>query len=180
MNEVWKDIPGYEGRYQASTLGRIRSLPRVEFRKDGHGGYANWSYKGRMLKQHAGESGHLHVNLGARNTKKVHRLILETFVGPCPVGFECLHIDGTPENNRLANLRWGTRVENRADIRVHAQLYRRRQGSTWLSEETIRAIKKDLREPDRPPHRVLAIKYGVHYNTISNISRGYTHKWVDA
>jgi hypothetical protein len=180
VTEVWKDIPGYEGRYQASSHGNIRSLPRVEFRKDAYGGHANWSYKGRVIKQHPGESGHLHVNLGARNTKKAHRLVLEAFVGPCPVGFECLHIDGNPTNNRLDNLRWGTRLENRADMRVHAQLYRRRQGSTWLSEETIRAIKRDLRAPDKPAQRVLARKYGVHVNTINNINRGFTHKWVDA
>lgn len=180
MDEVWKDIPGYEGRYQASTHGQIRSLPREEFRKDGHGGYATWFYKGRVLSARQKESGHLNVSLGARNTKKVHRLVLETFVGPCPAGLECLHADGDPTNNRLDNLRWGTRLDNRADMRKHAQLYRRRQGATWLSEETIRAIKRDLAAPDCPTQRVLAVKYGVHENTINNINRGYTHKWVDA
>lgn len=180
MAEVWKDIPGYEGCYQASTHGRIRSLPRVVFRKDGHGGYAEWYYRGRVLRARPKESGHLNVSLGAHNTKKVHRLVLETFVGLCPAGMECLHADGNPANNCLDNLRWGTRTDNRADLRKHAQLYRRRQGATWLSEETIREIKRDLAAPDRPSQKVLARKYGVHYNTINNINRGYTHKWVDA
>ena len=180
MEEIWKDIPGYEGWYQASTHGRIRSLPRQDYRRDAHGGHSTWAYTGRVLRVRPKESGHLNVSLGAHNTKKVHRLILETFVGPCPVGYECLHADGDPRNNRLENLRWGTRVENREDIRRHAQLYRRRQGSTWLSEETIRDIKRDLAQPDRPIQKVLAEKYGVHVNTINNINRGYTHKWVDA
>jgi len=180
MDEVWKDIPGFEGCYQASTHGRIRSLPRPVYRKDGHGGYAVWQYTGRILRARPKESGHLNVSLGARNTKKVHRLVLETFVGPCPAGLECLHTDGDPTNNRLDNLRWGTRLDNRADMRAHAQLYRRRQGATWLSEETIRAIKRDLRAPGVPTQKVLARKYGVHVNTINNINRGYTHKWVDA
>jgi hypothetical protein len=180
MEEVWRDIPGYEGRYQASTFGRIRSLPRVEFRKNAYGGYANWAYRGRILRARPKESGHLNVSLGARNTKKVHRLVLETFVGPCPAGLECLHADGDPTNNRIGNLRWGTRVDNRADMRTHAQLYRRRQGATWLSEDTIRAIKRDLADEARPTQKVLAKKYGVHYNTIGNINRGFTHKWVAA
>jgi hypothetical protein len=90
-----------------------------------------------------------------------------------------LHADGDPTNNKLENLRWGTRLDNRADMRVHAQLYRRRQGATWLSEETIRAIKRDLSAHDKPTQKVLARKYGVHANTINNINRGFTHKWVD-
>ncbi len=180
MQDIWKDIPGYAGRYQASTGGQIRSLDRVEFRKHRHGGYANWAYKGKVMQARPKESGHLNVCLGLGNSKKVHRLVLETFVGPCPAGMECLHADGDPTNNRLENLRWGTRVENRADMRKHAQAYRRKQGSTWLSEGTIKQIKRDLADPDRPTHAVLAQKYGVHFNTISNISRGFTHKWVDA
>lgn len=180
MEEVWKDIPGYEGCYQASTHGRIRSVARPVFRKDGHSGYAVWQYAGRILRVRPKESGHLNVSLGARNTKKVHRLVLETFVGPCPAGHECLHADGNPANNRLDNLRWGTRLDNRADMRAHAQLYRRRQGATWLSEETIRAIKRELSAPERPTQKILARKYGVHVNTICNINRKYTHKWVDA
>ena len=180
MEEVWKDIPGYEGCYQASTHGRIRSVARPVFRKDGHSGYAVWQYAGRILRVRPTESGHLNVSLGARNTKKVHRLVLETFVGPCPAGHECLHADGNPANNRLDNLRWGTRLDNRADMRAHAQLYRRRQGATWLSEETIRAIKRELSAPERPTQKILARKYGVHVNTICNINRKYTHKWVDA
>lgn len=180
MEEVWKDIPGYEGNYQASTFGRIRSLTREVHRKTRFGGVAVWLYKGKVLKTAPKESGHLNVNLGARNTKKVHRLILETFVGPCPLGYECLHADGDPTNNYLNNLRWGTRFENRADISAHAQMYRRRQGSTWLSEATISAIKRDLADTNKPSQKVLAKKYGVHFNTINNINRGYTHKWVDA
>jgi len=57
-------------------------------------------------------------------------------------------------------------------------MHRRRMGSTWLSEETIRAIKRDLALPNKPTHKTLALKYGVHINTISNINRGRTHKWV--
>lgn len=179
MEEQWKDIPGYEGMYQASTFGRVRSLPREVVRKHAHGGHAVWRYAGRVLAAKAKNCGHINVSLGANNSKLVHRLVLETFVGPCPQGMECLHRDGNPANNCLDNLHWGTRHENRADIRRHAQMYRRRQGSTWLAEDTIRSIKREL-AGRQVTQRMLAAKYGVHVNTINNINRGFTHKWVDA
>jgi hypothetical protein len=48
-----------------------------------------------------------------------HRLVLQTFVGPCPEGMECRHLDGNASNNRVSNLAWGTAVENAADRRMH-------------------------------------------------------------
>jgi hypothetical protein len=125
------------------------------------------------------ETGHMVVNLGAGSQTTVHRLVLRTFVGEPPAGYECLHINGVPSDNRLENLRWGTRLENKADERAHAQLYGRMQGSTHLTIGTIREIKRELMNPRRPSQRELAKKYGVHYNTISNISRCFTHKWIE-
>jgi hypothetical protein len=177
--EKWRDIPGYEGAYQASNLGRVRSLPREvpRFSKDG-AIKALVRYKGKVLSSWAKDCGHHNVLLGANNTQLVHRLVLLAFVGPPEPGQECRHLNGNPADNRLENLTWGSRLENRADISKHARLYGRRQGSTWLSEDVIRAIKRDLQLPDRPSQKVLARKYGVHYNTINNINRGFTHKWV--
>lgn len=176
--EIWKDIPGKEGRYQASNLGHIRSLPRVEHRRHGHGGTAEWRYKGKMLSIRPKGCGHLNVTIDGR-TYLVHRLVLTTFVGPPGPGQECLHIDGNPVNNCVENLRWGTRFENKADERRHAEMYRRRIGVSWLSTETIRAIKRDLNTKQYTQGE-LAVKYGVHKNTINNINRGFTHKWIDA
>jgi HNH endonuclease len=51
--------------------------------------------------------------------KAVHRLVLEAFVGPCPEGMECRHLDGNRTNNRLDNLAWGTRIENHEDMKRH-------------------------------------------------------------
>lgn len=103
MKEIWKDIPGYIGLYQASSLGLIRSLIR-------------WNgTNGRILKQSIRKDSRLKVILcknKIRKTCKVHRLILETFVGPCPPDMECRHLDGNPSNNKLENLKWGTAHEN--------------------------------------------------------------------
>lgn len=113
-NEVWRDIPGHEGRYQVSNYGQVRSVPWVSIRSNGRS-YTNQS---RVLAQATTDSGHLRVGL-FRNKKQsghlVHRLVLEAFVGPCPDGMESCHTDDDPSNNHVSNLRWDTRRENMLD-----------------------------------------------------------------
>lgn len=114
MTEIWKDIPGYEGRYQASTNGQIRSL-------DTHvwsgGGYR--SVKGRILKLSIEGSGYLNVNLGIDNPQRIHILILSTFKGPRPKEFDGMHLDGDASNNFEGNLEWGTKSKNSQMIIHH-------------------------------------------------------------
>ena len=77
-NEVWKDIPEYEGLYQVSNLGRVKSLDRVVTRKDGR----KQLCKGRLLSPCRMRWGYLGVNLSKSNkdlTKKVHRLVAQAF-----------------------------------------------------------------------------------------------------
>lgn len=107
MSEEWRAVVGYEGCYEVSSLGRVRSVRE----------------KGGILKSHAGNKyGHRYVGLwkGTKKDLLVHRLVLEAFVGPCPPGMECRHFpDRDPANNRLDNLRWGTHRENEGDKEVH-------------------------------------------------------------
>lgn len=120
MIEKWQAIPGWVGAYEASTEGRIRSLPRLV-------SYIDWR-TGNTVQRPAGgivlklqphcKSGHLMVTLPPTKTY-VHKVVLETFVGPCPSGLEALHRDGNPTNNQLGNLRWGTRGENILDAVRH-------------------------------------------------------------
>ena len=119
--EKWKDIIGYEGMYQISDLGRLKALPvRVWFGN-------RWYQKGmRILKcSTCNKFGHLYVKLcksGERRPFLVHRLVLETFIGPCPVGMETRHLNGDAQDNRLENLCWGTHLENMEDCRRHGSL----------------------------------------------------------
>ena len=176
--ENWRDIPGYEGRYQVSDLGRVRSLPRIVERTYVRGCPPTPTKRtGKILSSGVKGCGHMNVSLGANNTYLVHRLVLLAFVGPAPKGCEARHLNGKPYDNKLSNLQWGTRLQNRADISAHAKLYHRRQGSSQLSEQTIRAIKRDLAKSLK--QKDLAKKYGVHINTINNINREFTHKWVE-
>lgn len=107
MGEVWKDIPGWEGYYQASTLGNIRRAGKqVPLRPAPYG---------RDRK-------HLGVSLWRNNrgkTMKVHRLVASTFLGHCPQGYEVCHNDGNPRNNRVENLRYGTPSDNARDRLLH-------------------------------------------------------------
>lgn len=100
---VWKEIEGYEGHYEVSDEGHVRSI-----KKD----------PPLNLKLNLANTGYRVVTLwleGKSKTHQVHRLVLETFIGPCPEGKRGLHWDDDKDNNNLSNLRWGTRSENAAD-----------------------------------------------------------------
>ena len=120
----WRDIAGFEGRYQVSDTGLVRGLDRYVKDKD-----SQHFVKGRLLKPASLKRGHLSVQLrgGIRTNDRrvlVHRLVLEAFVGPCPDGMECCHNDGDATNNHLSNLRWDTPSNNAYDrVRHGNHLY---------------------------------------------------------
>jgi len=109
--ERWLPIPGYEGRYDVSDLGRVRSwLP--------------WRGEPvpRIRKALVNDNGHLAVSLsndGCQVTAKVHQLVMLAFVGPRPDGLETRHLDGNSVNSRLDNLTYGTHSENSMDRVSH-------------------------------------------------------------
>lgn len=117
MAEVWKDIPGYIGYYQASNQGQVRSLDRIV----DHSICKRKTIHGRVLKQARSRS-YLTVSLcknGTEQTWQVGNLVLLTFVGPRPYMYECCHNNGNPHDNHLLNLRYGTRSENSLDAVKH-------------------------------------------------------------
>ncbi len=120
--ERWRNVIGYEGLYQVSNLGRVRSLDRVV----PHRWCGTVRLKGRILSLAPnitrGKVDALKVNLsqgGTTTVRKVHRLVLEAWVGPCPDGCEGCHNDGDPTNNIISNLRWDTHKNNGLDRRKH-------------------------------------------------------------
>lgn len=112
--ERWRPVVGFEGWYEVSDRGGVRSVDRVVECSDGR----RVPYRGRVLAQGTHPKGYRTVWLGRNGTKKcvyVHRLVLESFVGPAPAGHECCHGDGDAGNNSLENLRWDTRSANNFD-----------------------------------------------------------------
>ena len=112
--ELWKDIPGWEGYYQVSDTGGVRSIDRIA--QGRHGAH---QYKGRTLKQTPATKGYLTVKLSRSGIPQrgyqVHRLVLSAFVGECPEGLEACHADDVKTNNKLTNLRYDTSKNNTAD-----------------------------------------------------------------
>lgn len=112
--EVWKPIAGYPG-YEVSDLGQVRS-----WRSRNGKGMAKTPHLLTPLP-FVGRP-YLRVSLmldGKASYHRVHRLVLQTFVGPCPDGLEGCHNDGNPRNNALSNLRWDTKASNFDDQVKH-------------------------------------------------------------
>lgn len=166
--EEWRDIPGYEGRYQASNLGRIRSLDRRV--PCAHG--ATRLTKGRVLRAAGSKyNPHLMVVLGhGRNGSAVHQLVASAFLGPQPKGWDVRHLDGNPLNNHVSNLAYGTRTENILDVL--------RIGRPWrkLTTADVFDIRARLKLGERGVD--LAREYGVKEGCISAIKTGRSFKWL--
>jgi len=116
--ETWRPVFGFEGFYEVSDAGRVRSLDRIV----AAGRAKRRIHRGRILSPGHDVFGYPIVNLSANgqtNMRKIHRLVLEAFVSPRPHLMEACHGDGNPTNNRLENLRWDTRSENRRDAVRH-------------------------------------------------------------
>ena len=151
---TWADIPGYEGLYQASDDGQIKTIA------------------GRVLAIRGGNYGNVTLfKRGARITAAVHVLVASAFHGPRPSGHEVDHIDRDKWNNKASNLRWVTHLENMQN-RVaptgerHPMVKLTRQQVEYIRERRRVGIKL----------RVLAAELGVSKTTISDVARGL--QWV--
>lgn len=119
--EQWRDVVGYEGLYQVSDLGQIRSVSRRVSTGRGRTRMSN----GKVLRASpVGTTGYLAVGLskgGKARTVAVHRIVLEAWVGPCPDGHEGCHNDDDQSNNAVCNLRWDTHRNNCNDRTLNSQ-----------------------------------------------------------
>lgn len=166
--ERWRDVPEWEGLYRVSDRGRVKSLGRW---CRGVKNRMRW-VSGRMLKLGVTPSGHRQVSLcksgfGCR-TYKVAALVLMAFVRLPKEGEMSLHADDVPSNNNLANLRWGTRMDNIADeIRNRGK----RCNAKLTKEEQNEVI--DLIREGKVRIGKIAEMYSVHQSAISWIKRYY-------
>lgn len=174
----WKDIPGYEGRYQASTDGQIRGCDRVEHvaPKNGRAAYDRLR-KGCVLRQCIGSNGYYYVGL-RKNQKSdnasylpVHHLIALTFLGDRPDRAVICHNDGNKLNCSLDNLRYDTNRENHIDV------YRCGSRYGKLTPEQVRVIKMRLASGDS--QCAIAKDFGVSQAAISAIKTGVRFAWVE-
>lgn len=163
--EEWKPVVGYEGRYDISNLGalrtwlrggrtdQLRKVPRIL-----KGGYDSNGYHSALLTD----------SEGAIRRKFVHLLVLEAFTGPKPEeDSQGLHRNGVRLDNRAANLRWGTRSENMKDCVEHGTDNRgTKHWNALLSEDDVREIRA---QAGSVRNRELSKTFGVCESMISNI-----------
>jgi hypothetical protein len=116
--ERWLPIPGWEGYYSVSDMGRVRSEPRTIHTIAGQARHV----PGCVLRPGRNRSRRLTVALcrdGRTDTRHIHRLVATAFLGPRPPGLEVCHGDGDACNNRLSNLRYDTKSSNQLDSVRH-------------------------------------------------------------
>lgn len=172
MNEIWKSIPGYEDIYEASSLGRVRSLARTL--SDGR------KWKARILKQVHHGQGYLLCVLskdGKTSLYLTHRLIMMAFDGPISDGYNVHHNNNDRTDNRLENLSClPTGIHNGLHYTSRKPCCGENIGVSKLTERDVIAIRAAY-ATGKFFHRELAKLFGVHKSHISRIinRKSWTH-----
>ena len=171
MEEIWKDIEGYEGLYQVSNLGRVKSLDR-------HIRGTNNSLRfhcGRIMSPADNGKGYLSLTLknnGQEKTVYVHRLVAQHFIPNPNRKSDVNHKDFDKSNNRCDNLEWATRSENERHSLIHGKARQR------ITAEDVISIRN--RKNNGESYNSI---FGDYVNKISQSAflkayRGYTWKYI--
>lgn len=183
--EVWKDIKDYEGVYQVSSFGNVRSLDRYRSYKNTEHLY---TVKGRVLKQKTTASGYnsVHLRTNKESWPVIHRLVALAFIDNPENKNTVNHKDGVKSNNTLSNLEWATESEQMIhaistnlykppDILSFTQ-YGTDSHNCKLEEKDIKDIKQ-LRESGKT-YKSISILYKVGISQIFRICKNQSWKWM--
>lgn len=177
MEEIWKDVPGYEGYYQVSNLGQVKAIERIYKQRNGLTGRDNYrTYPEQTIFVETDRDGYLKVRFSKGGKQKkffVHRLVALTFIPNPENKPEVNHKSGIKVDNCASNLEWVTTSENQQhahDNKLYDCQRGERNGHAKLSELDVReihalSIKGFTQES-------LAAKFGVKSTTISRILAG--------
>ena len=176
MNEVWQPVVGYEGLYEVSDQGRVRSLDRL--------GSSRWGnrtrlYKGTLLRQSINARGYRQVSLcknGLRRNGAVHQMVANAFLGPTPSGMIVLHGPNGKQDNSLANIGYGTQLQNLRDDKLRDGTLQtgERHGRAKLTEELVGYIKASEKSGAQ-----LARELHVSDTAIYNVRKGATWRRIN-
>ena len=166
MKEMWKSVIDYEGLYEISNKGRLRSVDRIT--PDGR------RVKGKLKKPSKDKNGYLVSQLykdGSSKNVKLHRLVLQAFVGPDKL--QVNHLDGNKKNNEINNLEYCTSKENH--FHASKKGLRSQVGETHtsakLKEEQVFEIKRLLKNSNLTQQQI-ADAFKVNRRTINQINTG--------
>lgn len=160
--KLWRRIPNFLD-YEVSDSGDIKS-------------YKYNKSQGKILKRLFNENGYpitrLSDNNGVFRSRKIHQLVLEAFIGPCPKGLQTCHSNGIRSDNRLSNLRWDTRKSNDIDKIKHKIT----NEQPWLHRLTIQQVR-EIRADSRSQH-IIADDYNINQSTVSRIKSRKRLDWI--
>lgn len=183
--ERWRPVPGWEGRYEVSDHGAVRSLRRRDRYTD------RLRATPLLMRPCLRSDGYMRVSLAHDHHVGVHRLVLAAFVGPRPPSYHGAHLNGQRADNRLENLAWLTPAENERDkiahgtvatadrngARTHPERLARgeRHGSAKLTAEQVTAIREAVARGEML--LALAARFGVDRSTVGLVAarRTWTH-----
>lgn len=181
LGELWKDVPGFEGIYQVSTLGNVKVLDRLVLNSR-YGEELHIKRKGKVLKLSISKKakGYYVASLTTNNKTKqffVHRLVASAFIGPLPEGLFVNHIDGNKLNNIPSNLEYVTTSENL----LHAfknglNTSRKRTRRCSLSDEQVRQIRDMYKEGLSVTE--IGRRVGYKPSRVTELLNGKRYSWV--
>ena len=175
--ESWRPVVGYEDQYEVSNKGRLSCRRRGSNRRVIRSPYKD-------------KDGYLCVGLskdGQAKAKKIHRAVLEAFVGVCPKGLMCAHLNGIRNDNRLENLIWATPTESMSHKKIHGteRLGENHHRATLTNQDVLR-IREMLAEekPNRKfargkyTYKDIAETFNMRVSNVANISCGLSWKTI--
>jgi hypothetical protein len=173
--EIFKDIKGYEGLYQISNLGRVKSFNKKIKHMSGYR-----LIKEKFIKPHLGKNGYYAIDL-KNNTKRekytIHRLIAIHFILNLENKPQVNHINGIKTDNSIENLEWVTNLEN-AKHAYKTGLIKlgERSNLSKLTDKQVLEIKERLK--NKESHELIAKSYNVHRTSISKINQNKTRQYL--
>jgi len=176
--EIWKDIPGYEGLYEISTHGRIRGIAHERtVVRNGKVITQQWGAVERTVNL---SGRYPKVNLsdkGAVKTHTLHTLMAKTFIGPRPPGKQVCHNDDNPLNTKIGNLRYDTAKGNKADTyRLGNAPIGENNPNVRYTEEFVKRIREECKTEQQ---KIVAQKYNIPVATVGAFCQRRTWKHVD-
>lgn len=174
MKEIWLPIKDYEGLYEVSSLGKVRSLDRNLIVSNGK----KYIRKGRTIKPHVNKFGYQRIGLsknGIREQIFVHRIVAKAFLPTSNMeSLDVNHIDGNKQNNTIQNLEWCNRQYNMQHayrnglVKFKVTAHPKRRIAKLDYNENILNVYNSIKEA--------AIDTGINASSISHVARGkYKH-----